>query len=134
MFANIEYYFEETKIVAIASVIVAFMNIALNYVFIGLSGFVAAGYTTLACYVAFAMSHYFVAKYICKKHKQNEKLFDIRFIVLISLAFLIFTMIITALYDLSILRYGIIIILCFICMAKRNSILNLVETFVRKEN
>lgn len=129
MFANIEYYFEETKIVAIASVIVAFVNIAFNHVFIGLYGFVAAGYTTLACYVAFAISHYFVVKYICKKHKLYEKLFDIKNIIFISSVFLIFTMIITVLYDLYIIRYGIIILLCMICIIKRNSILNLIETF-----
>lgn len=68
-YANIEFYFEETKIVMFASVIVATSNILLNWILIPIFGFVATGYTTLACYIIYAAVHYGYMLYVCKKNK-----------------------------------------------------------------
>lgn len=65
-FANIEFYFEKTKIVMFASVIVAIANVVLNLLFIPMYGFVAAGYTTLLCYILYATVHYGYMVRICK--------------------------------------------------------------------
>ena len=108
MFANIEYYFEETKYIAIASVGVAVSNILLNYIFIKLYGFIAAGYTTLVCYIAYAIAHYFILKFICKKHSFSEKIFDMRFIVLMSICSLALMIVMTLLYNTIIARYALI--------------------------
>ncbi len=67
-FGNIELYFEETKIVMVASLIVAILNIILNWILIGIFGFVAAGYTTLFCYMLYSAIHYHFMKEICKKN------------------------------------------------------------------
>ncbi len=53
LFANIEFYYEKTKFVMVASCSGALLNILLNYIFIGLYGYYAAGYTTLICYMVF---------------------------------------------------------------------------------
>ena len=51
MFSAVEFYYEQTTKIMYASVVTAGLNIILNAIFIKLFGFIAAGYTTLACYV-----------------------------------------------------------------------------------
>lgn len=65
-FGNVEFYFEKTTFTMIASMIVAITNILLNYIFIELFGYVAAGYTTLLCYLLYALVHYLFMIYVCK--------------------------------------------------------------------
>ncbi len=68
-FSYVEFYFEKTKFVMIASIICAISNLFLNAVFIPLYGFAAAGYTTLFCYVLYAWVHYqFMKKIIIKEN------------------------------------------------------------------
>ena len=67
-FGNIEFYFEKTKFVMIASCAVAALNIILNWVFIKIYGFIAAGYTTLVCYVVYSIVHYIFMVNICKNN------------------------------------------------------------------
>ena len=57
MFAKFEFYFEKTKLIMTASVIGAVLNIILNYFFINLFGYYAAGYTTLFCYAIYVLFH-----------------------------------------------------------------------------
>ena len=47
LFANIEFYFEESYFVTIASIMGAILNIILNAIFMPIGGYLAAGYTTL---------------------------------------------------------------------------------------
>ena len=58
LFINVEFYYEEKKMLVYGSVGAAILNIVLNYFLIPLFGFVAAGYTTLASYIVFALSNY----------------------------------------------------------------------------
>ena len=50
LFANVEFYYEKTKFVMVASCSGALLNIVLNYIYIRQYGYYAAGYTTLVCY------------------------------------------------------------------------------------
>ncbi|MBR1781500.1 MAG: polysaccharide biosynthesis C-terminal domain-containing protein, partial [Oscillospiraceae bacterium] len=59
-----QFYFEKTKFLMVASILAAALNIGLNWVFIQIFGFVAAGYTTLTCYIDYSVGHYFVSKKI----------------------------------------------------------------------
>ncbi len=67
-FGNIEFYFEKTKFVMVASLLVAVLNVGLNAVFIPLFGFVAAGYTTLFCYAVYSFVHYWFMVHICRQN------------------------------------------------------------------
>ncbi len=62
LFGNVEFYFEENKFIMIASVLGAVLNIILNYIFVPLCGYIAAGYTTLFCYIVYSLSHYIFMK------------------------------------------------------------------------
>ena len=54
-----------------ASLIAAAANIALNYVFIGMFGYVAAGYTTLFCYILYAIGHYVVSRRVLRLENES---------------------------------------------------------------
>ena len=55
IYMRIELYYKQTFFSTIATTIAAALNIVLNYIFIRMFGAVAAGYTTMICYAAFAL-------------------------------------------------------------------------------
>ena len=56
-----QYYAKKTPYIMYGTMAAAVVNIALNYVFIKLFGFMAAAYTTLASYLLFAAVHYCIS-------------------------------------------------------------------------
>ena len=133
MFANVEYYYEETKKIAVASVGVALLNIILNYIFIRIFGFIAAGYTTLFCYIAYTIAHYYVMRHICKRNKCELNLFDIKKIVVISVVLLAAVFGITVLYDVWFARYAVILGVCVFVFFKRKVILRTYKMMKTKD-
>ena len=122
LFGAIEFYYEETKYVTYASVIGAVMNIFLNYIFIKIFGFIAAAYTTLICYLGFSVCHYLFMMKILKKHKRQNNIYEIKYINIISLSLIFFSIIMTMLYDYIILRWGIIFIILLLIWFKKKQI------------
>ena len=118
IFANVEFYFEENRFIMYASVGGGILNIILNYVFIKKFGYVAAGYTTLVCYMIFGVCHYLFMQHTLKKHlTKAASLFDIRGISAITMLLMIASFFILLLYKLAIIRYvliGILLICLFI--------------------
>ena len=110
-FGNIEFYFEETKIVMYASLVTAVLNIVLNYIFINLFGYIAAGYTTLFCYIIYAAIHYIFMKKICIKNGFNNP-YNGKTMWSIALFFAFLSIFISVLYSSFLIRY--IVILCLI--------------------
>ena len=68
---NIEFYNEQKWYLVGASLLAAGLNIGLNFWLIPIYGYLAAGYTTLASYVVFAVSNYFC---IFKKVRKGGEL------------------------------------------------------------
>ena len=134
LFANVEYFYEETKKIAAASVGVALLNIILNYIFIPIYGFIAAGYTTLICYIAYTVVHYCTMKHICKKNKCELNLFDMKKICVISLSLLAAVLGITFLYDVRIARWAVILIVCIFAVVKRKTILRTYKIMKNKDD
>lgn len=126
IFANIEYYFEETKYVAVASIAAALANILLNWIFVPIFGYVAAGYTTLFCYILLAICHYVCMKVICKKHNFLATVYDLKTIVFISIGMLIILMALIFVYNNIVARYAIIILVCTTLFIIRNRLKTLV--------
>lgn len=122
LFANIEYYYSETKFVTFASIISAIANILLNFIFIKRYGYIAAGYTTLVSYVLYALGHYIFMNKVLKKHKIKEKYYNDKAIIGISILFIIATIIIIPLYNYLVLRYLLIIILFISILFNREKI------------
>jgi O-antigen/teichoic acid export membrane protein len=73
LFINVEFYFEEKTMLVFGSILAAVLNFVLNMLLIPVWGFVAAAYTTLISYIAFAVSNYYTMRYVCKKHGFSQE-------------------------------------------------------------
>ena len=127
LFCNIEFFFEETKWIMIASCLASGLNVLLNYYFIGKFGYIAAAYTTLICYILLAVTHYFVHLFILKKHNVCERVYNYLFFLIISILLLGIMIIVTVIYDFALIRYLLLVILILIAIFKRNIFINIME-------
>ena len=121
-FANIEFYYEKTGIMAVATVIGAVLNIVLNYIFIGIYGYFAAGYTTLACYIIYAFCHYLAMRHICKINMIKSKIFDKWVLIGVSSGFMLLGFLISLTYEVAVVRYSIVGLLMGILFLNRSQI------------
>lgn len=126
-FANFESYFEKPIYFSIATSIGAIINIILNLIFIKIFGFIAAGYTTLFCYMLFALMHYIFMRKVCNEFLDGINVFDIKFIMNLSLLVLLSSLSITSLYNYYTLRYCIIIIIFIIVILKRKILIDYIH-------
>ena len=131
-FANFESYFEKPFYFSIATTTGAIVNIVLNIILIPIYGFVAAGYTTLFCYVLFAIMHYIFMKKICNEMQNGIKVFNTKFILLLSFIVIILTLGVTILYKNSVFRYLIITLLIYIMILKKSFIISTLREIFKK--
>ena len=124
--SNIELYYEKTRMAAIASILAAILNIALNLIFIPMFGYTAAGYTTLVCYVVMAFAHYAFANHVTKSIA-GEKVLDGRGIWGLGIVFCFASIAFSCLYGLPAVRYGLVIAIVLLAIWKRNAVVSLVE-------
>lgn len=120
-FAVFEFYYEKTKLVAIATSAGAVLNVLLNYIFIDIWGYYAAGYTTLVCYILYAILHYYFMQKICKKELSGVKPYNIGIYLSIASGFMIVGFIFLLTYKHTLIRYALIafFIIIFLLMRKR---------------
>lgn len=126
-FANIEFYFEESKYVMVASVFGAIANIFLNWILIPQFGYMVAGYTTLFCYMLFSITHSIFMMFVLKKHIPGYKIYNMKFILRISLVYLCLTFLITLLYYSNHLRWGTFVFLILVSIIKRKPLTLIVK-------
>lgn len=119
LFANVEFYFEKTKIIMVASCSGALLNIALNYICIRLYGYIAAGYTTLFCYIVFSFAHYFAYRRIVSREKDMEPTYNMRFVLALSVGMLIIMVLMLVSYINKIIRYTVITVIVIVVIKKR---------------
>lgn len=113
LFCKLEFYYEQTYFVMIASTAAAVVNIVLNYIFIRKYGYFAAGYTTLICFSIDAVGHYVFMRSISKKYLEGANIYNVKAIVGITLAFLAAGFFLMALYPVAVVRYilvGVLIV------------------------
>lgn len=127
MFANFEYYFEETKFVPMASAGAGISNIILNAIFIPRYGMYAAGYTTLICYILFSVGHYGFMKLVCKKHLSGVKIFRSRLLILIGGIAVVLSLLITLFYEYWYIRYGLLCVGTIIAFYNRKELYALIR-------
>lgn len=125
LFSNIEFYYGETKFVMVASTTGAILNVVLNAICIPLFGYIAAGYTTLVCYIFFAFMHYMFTRRICKKYIDGEQIYDISKMLLISAGLIVGTIICMVLYNYTVVRYGVILVAALVCLLNIKKILGI---------
>lgn len=126
-FGSVEFYYKENTYITIASVIGAALNIVLNLIFIPIYGFIAAAYTTLFCYICFTAFHFIFMNIILRKNNIKDKIFATKEIFGISLFVLITSIIMVFLYNYTIIRWLIILSVCFIMLLNRNTIINMLR-------
>lgn len=131
-FANVEIYYDLNKFTMYISTAVAGVNIALNYVFIKLYGYQAAAYTTLACYMLFAAGHYIYMETKLRKRLNVAAVFDLKRILLLSTGAISLGLIFSAVYNHTIIRYFLILVLFAAAYWNRNKLLNTLS-LVRKK-
>lgn len=103
IFTNVLYYLKKPSIVMYASITSALVNIILNYVCIKKFGYIAAGYTTLICYMLQAIIDYVVAKHIL-----GENIYDMRYLLFLCFIMIVVVLLFNLIYPYTILRYFIL--------------------------
>lgn len=114
LFVSVEMYYENKKGLLFSSVISALINIVLNALLLPKFGFVVAGYTTLISYIVFSAMNYRSSVRIemgDNLKSSSSDLFDGRFLLLSSTAFLAIILIMVYLYSVPIIRYLVIVAL-----------------------
>ena len=132
LFATFEYYYEKTHYVTIATIVGAVLNIVLNALFIPKFGFVAAGYTTLVCYILYAFAHYFFMRKVLKKFMGGTKIYDVRIILALGLALLLGAGAIMLLYTMPVIRYCLLAVLLGLGVWKRKFVMDLLKKMKNK--
>lgn len=134
LFATFEYYYEKTHYVTVATIAGAVLNIILNAVFIPKFGFVAAGYTTLVCYILYALAHYYFMKKVTKEHMNGAAIYDAKVIFLLGTALLIGAAVIMLFYTKPIIRYGLLIVLAISAFWKRDVLIGMLRMLRSKHD
>lgn len=133
LFINVQFYYEEKSMLVWASIGAALLNVVLNGLLIPKLGYVAAGYTTMASYVVFAVSNYIAVRHVAKKWEISADYFDLRGLILILLGFMALAFTAMALYEHPIIRYTIIACVFVIMGIKYKLVVNFVKSIlVRK--
>jgi O-antigen/teichoic acid export membrane protein len=121
IYANVVYYYKKPKYVMFASVTATIANLILNYVFIKSYGYIAAGYTTLFCYIIQAIIDYIAMKKVVK-----EQVYNMKFIFALSLAVIMVALVSNIVYDIPIVRYSVIAIILLIGFIRRKDVIRVV--------
>ena len=78
-------------------------------IFIRLFGYIAAGYTTLACYMLYSVGHYIVSKRILVNEGIQENLMNPGFLLACSVFLIGASIICNLIFPYRILRYAILL-------------------------
>ena len=117
----------------VASCSGALLNILLNYIFIGLYGYYAAGYTTLICYMVFSFAHYLAYKKIVDNNSELEEIYDIKFIIALSVFVLAMMGIMIVGFSYTWLRYTILLVMVIVLFKNKTEILNKLMKLRKKD-
>lgn len=127
LFAKIAFYYEKTIEIMLVSVFGAALNIVLNFVFIRQFGYIAAGYTTLVCYIVYSMGHYIFMNRICRTHCDGKTPYNLKKILAITILFLIAGFILLFTYKYIVIRYGIVFMVILWGVARRKLLIKIIR-------
>lgn len=131
MFCGVEFYYGATQYVMIASMVGAAINVILNAVFIPIYGFIAAGYTTLFCYIIFMFMHFVFMRKVCKEQKIADEVYDLKMIFGISGISTIIAFLGMMTYQNDVVRIVSLIVLVVILFIQRDK---LIEAYMGMKN
>ena len=128
-----QFYFEKTQFLMISSILAAGINIILNYFFIREFGYIAAGYTTLICYILYSIGHCIVSQKILYSYIPGHNLYNYKTIVLLSAIMIFIGVFCNFLFSYTLLRYFILLLLCIIIVFKRRELINKIGLLKKKD-
>lgn len=111
LFANIEFFFEENKFISVASIMAAILNVVFNLLLIPLYGIVAAGYSTLICYVVYAIFHGVFMVKVLKKNNITAQIYNMKILWFISGLIAVIGLATMIVYNFIFIRYSILSVL-----------------------
>ena len=129
--ANYEFYFENKKTLTIAAIVAAVANIVLNYIFIPVFGYMAAGYTTLFSYIVLTFLNFLARKKVLRENGMKDTGVDTRVLLIIFASFIILGFIGMMLYSANIIRYVVIAVALFLMLIFRKKLLMIYEMIKR---
>ena len=130
LFAKFAFFYEKTFFIMIASCMAAVVNIVLNYYFINIFGYYAAGYTTLICYMIYAVAHYIFMRIVCNKCCDGNYPYNTKIIFIISITFVAAGSIILTSYLFKSIRYLLIGLLLIFLILNKNKIGKILNKFM----
>lgn len=122
--ATPQFYFEKTSFLMVSSILAAVVNLGLNYIFIKQYGYVAAGYTTLVCYVLYSIGHAIISRKVMKEFIPGKILFDYKCVVGLSVLVIFAGIGCNFLFDYKIVRYGLLVIFGVVAFVKRDLLMS----------
>lgn len=134
LFARFAFYFEKRAFITAASAAGAVLNIILNFIFIKRYGYIAAGYTTLICYMIYSVGHYLLMNRICRTCCGNIRPFNAKIVIGISAVFTLTGFLMMFTYSHFILRYSVIGIMLLLLLAFRRRIYGFLKMLLSMKN
>lgn len=71
MLIAVEYFYEETKLIPLVSIVAAFANLVMGVLLIPRFGYLVAGYVTVVCYFILAFGHVLLVRLAIKRHHKG---------------------------------------------------------------
>lgn len=134
LFAKFAFYYEKTRVIMTASVLGALLNVILNYIFIQKIGYIAAGYTTLICFIVYASAHYMFMKKVCRECCEGVYPYETKKILIIAIPFIVAGFIFMATYNYPFIRYGLVGVAAITATIMRKKIIGAVEKILSLRN
>lgn len=128
LFINVEFYYEEKKMLVYGSVGAAMLNIVLNYLLIPVFGFVVAGYTTLASYIVFALSNCTAMRLMLKRRNLPDNMYDYKSLLVLLIVFMIVGFMGVALYGNLVVRVFITFFVLILLVLKRDRLIDALKS------
>lgn len=122
LFSNVEYYFQKTKLIALATSVCAVLNLLLNYIFIDVFGYYAAGYTTLISYIFLSVLHYIFYRRLLSNMNIHH-LYNIKAIFIISVILISIMIMAVFSYKVTFVRYLLVVCIVIVCTLFRKKIM-----------
>ena len=133
LFSTIEYYYEKTRWISMATCICAMLNLGLNFVFIRMYGYYAAGYTTLVCYIFLVYVHYLFYKKVLREKEIESEIYDIKLILAVSTGTLVLMLVLVVVYRNILIRYFMVLMIVAVAIINRSKIKNILLAVKNKE-
>lgn len=117
LYANVEFYYKQSNSIATATIVASLSNIVLNFILILNMSVVGAAYATLLSNLILLFMHY--RGY---RKATNVRMYDDKFIALLTMTVLVCSLSCTGLYISNVLRYFVIAIILVAAIIKKEKL------------